>query len=315
LREVFDDRQGNEGGRSEKSFGFFEMTLSSERVRSRLSDYLENLNETPGKIINGSLAVLVLLSAVIFVAETYPLPESIRSALQSINTGILIVFSVEYLLRLWSAEQKWRYVVSPYSIIDLVAIVPFFVGSVHTSFVLVLRWVRILKLLRFIKGRTIIGYVSSEDGVILTRILFSLFAIVFIYSGLIYQVEHPSNGEKFRTFLDALYFAVATMTTVGFGDITPESETGRLLTILMIWTGIIVIPWQVGDLVKHLVKGAKQVKTPCLSCGTEFHDGDAKFCRVCGLSFEKDDEEGEAAIDSDPPVDETLNPDVPLNNP
>ncbi|MGB3492860.1 MAG: ion transporter [Elainellaceae cyanobacterium] len=256
-------------------------------ARSHLSHYLEDLDKMPGQILNGVIAALVLLSSLIFVAETYPLPPSVGGVLRAVNIGILVIFSVEYLLRLWCADEKLQYVFSPYSLIDLVAIVPFFLGAIDISFVLILRWVRILKLLRFIQGHTIIGYISSEDSVILTRILFSLFAIVFVYSGLIYQVEHPNNGAEFHTFLDALYFAVATMTTVGFGDITPRSEVGRFLTILMIWTGIVVIPWQVGDLIKHVVRGMKQVKAPCPACGTEFHSGDAEFCRRCGTSLQK----------------------------
>ena len=76
------------------------------------------------------------------------------------------------------------------------------------------------------------------------------------------------------------------MTTVGFGDITPISELGRLLTILMIWSGITLIPWQIGDLVKRLLKTLRQVKLPCEACGMEFHDSDAYFCRVCGASLE-----------------------------
>lgn len=262
------------------------MAPVSITVRSRLRHYLEDLEEMPGQILNGMIAALVLLSALIFVAETYPIPDAARAILHAVDFGILAIFSVEYGLRLWCAEEKEQYVLSPASLIDLVAIVPFFLGAINISFVLILRWVRILRLLRFIKGHTIIGYISSEDSVILARILFSLFAIVFVYSGFIYQVEHPVNGDEFQTFLDAFYFAVATMTTVGFGDITPHSEAGRLLTILMIWTGIIVIPWQVGDLVKHVVRGMKKVKTPCPACRTEFHDGDAQFCRVCGASLQ-----------------------------
>lgn len=293
------------------------MTPVFDRVRSHVFRYLDDLDDMPGQVINSVIAALVLLSSLIFVAETYPLPESIWLTLRSINAGILVIFSFEYILRLWSADKKWQYLISPYSLIDLVAIVPFFFGATDISFVLIFRWVRILRLLRFIQGHTIIGYISSEDSVILTRILFSLFAIVFVYSGLIYQVEHPSNGEEFRTFLDALYFAVATMTTVGFGDITPRSETGRLLTILMIWTGIVVIPWQVGDLIKHVVKGMKQVKTPCPACGTEFHNGDAQFCRVCGASLDEKNREkpDEKTRFSDSQIHEAVSADRPSTAP
>jgi voltage-gated potassium channel len=245
------------------------------------------VEEMPGRALNLAIALLVLLSSAIFMLETYPMGDHLRTTLTLVNRGILVIFAVEYGLRLWAADNKVRYILSPYSLIDLVAILPFFLGILDISFVLIFRWFRILRLFRFIKGHTIFGYVSSEDSTALTRIFFTLFAIVFVYSGLIYQVEHPVNGDEFRTFLDALYFAVATMTTVGFGDITPISELGRLLTILMIWSGITIIPWQIGDLVKRVLKTLRKVEVPCPNCNTEFHDSDAQFCRVCGASLEQ----------------------------
>ena len=79
-----------------------------------------------------------------------------------------------------------------------------------------------------------------------------------------------------------MYFSIVTMTTVGFGDVTPISEIGRLLTVLMILTGIALIPWQVGDLIKQIIKTANVVERICSGCGLDLHDEDAKFCKICG---------------------------------
>ncbi|MBD2205490.1 ion transporter [Calothrix sp. FACHB-1219] len=257
------------------------MLLSREKTEFYLTDI-----ETPiGQIINLTIAGLVLLSSGIFVAETYNIPDNIRFQLNIVDTAIFIIFVVEYVLRLWSAENKVKYFLSLYSIIDLIAILPFFLGAVDLSFIRLLRWFRILRLIRFIDRRFFFGSISTEDGVIFARILFTLFAIIFVYSGLIYQVEHPVNPQGFATFLDALYFSIVTMTTVGFGDVTPASELGRWLTVLMILTGIALIPWQVGDLIKRLVKTANQVETICTNCGLAFHDADARFCKSCGAKL------------------------------
>lgn len=257
------------------------MLLSREKTEFYLTDI-----ETPiGQIINLTIAGLVLLSSGIFVAETYNIPDNIRFQLNIVDTAIFIIFVVEYVLRLWSAENKLKYFLSLYSIIDLIAILPFFLGAVDLSFIRLLRWFRILRLIRFIDRRFFFGSISTEDGVIFARILFTLFAIIFVYSGLIYQVEHPVNPQGFATFLDALYFSIVTMTTVGFGDVTPASELGRWLTVLMILTGIALIPWQVGDLIKRLVKTANQVETICTNCGLAFHDADARFCKSCGAKL------------------------------
>jgi voltage-gated potassium channel len=255
--------------------------------REKTSFYLKDLETPVGKTINLTIAGLVLLSSGIFVAQTYNIPSTLRFQLDVIDKVLLFIFAAEYLLRLWSEDQKIKYIFSFYSIIDLMAILPFFLGLVDISFIRLLRWFRILRLIRFIDKKFLFG-VSTEDGLISARILFTLFAIIFVYSGLIYQVEHPVNPKTFATFLDAFYFSIVTMTTVGFGDVTPISKLGRLLTVLMILTGIALIPWQVGDLIKRLVKTANQVETVCSGCGLSFHDTDAKFCKICGTKLRKD---------------------------
>ena len=256
-------------------------------IKEKISFYLEDIETPVGRTINLLITGLVLLSSGIFVAETYPISAVLRTRLEAIDTTILLLFVAEYLVRFWCTENKLKYFFSLYPLIDLVAILPFFLGAIDISFIRIFRWFRILRLIRFIEGKTLFGRISSEDSAIFTRILFTLFAIIFVYSGLIYQVEHPVNSKSFKTFLDAVYFSVVTMTTVGFGDVTPISEAGRLLTVLMILTGIALIPWQLGDLIKRLVKTANQVETLCPDCGLTFHDADAQFCKLCGTPLKR----------------------------
>ncbi|MEO1375794.1 MAG: ion transporter [Cyanobacteria bacterium J06635_10] len=253
--------------------------------RENTAFYLTDLQTPLGKIINITIVILVTISSGIFVAETYQISESIRFILNIIDTLILSFFAVEYLLRLWSAENRFHYIFSFYSIIDLIAILPFFIGTIDISFIRLLRWFRILRLIRYIERQFLFAHITTEDGAIFTRILFTLFAIIFVYSGLIYQVEHPVNPEVFSTFVDAMYFSIVTMTTVGFGDVTPVSQIGRLLTISMIFTGIALIPWQVGDLIKRIIKKNNEVETICSGCGLDLHDEDAKFCKRCGTKL------------------------------
>lgn len=207
-------------------------------LKKRIAFYLEDIETPIGRAITLIITGLVLLSSAIFVVETYTIPTSIRIKLNFIDATILVVFAIEYLLRFWCAENKAKYFFNLYSVVDLMAILPVFLWSVDISFIRILRWFRILRLIRFIEGKTLFGRISTADSIIFARILFTLFAIIFVYSGLIYQVEHPINSNVFGTFWDAVYFSVVTMTTVGFGDVTPISEVGRLMTVLMILTGI-----------------------------------------------------------------------------
>jgi voltage-gated potassium channel len=200
--------------------------------REKIAFYLEDIDTPLGKSINLFITGLVLVSSGIFIAETYQILIEIREILDAIENFILIVFVIEYGLRVWCAEQKFQFIFSLYSIIDLLSIAPFLIGT-NAGYLRIFRWFRILRLIRFIQGKTIFGYVSSEDSAIFTRIIFTVFSIIFVYSGLIYQVEHTVN-PKFGTFLDAVYFSVSTISTAGLGDITPISEMGRFLTILMV---------------------------------------------------------------------------------
>ncbi|MBE9078613.1 ion transporter [Romeria aff. gracilis LEGE 07310] len=264
--------------------------ISREQVRR----YLNEGHSRVGLGVNIAIAVLILLSAVFFVAETYPIPSNLRLGLELADWAILTLFTVEYFIRLWAAKNRLRYFFSLYALIDFCAILPFFLGFLDVRYLRLLRWLRILRLARFLEDKTWFSRISGYDGLIFARILFTLFSIIFIYSGAIYQAEHTDNAENFATFLDAVYFAVVTMTTVGFGDITPISETGRWLTIMMILTGIALIPTQIGNFIKHWTK-VQSSRTQCESCGLVGHEMDARYCRRCGveLPVEVEDLEGE----------------------
>ncbi len=251
-------------------------------LRKNLGIYFEEIDHPIGITINLIILILIFLSLVVFVAETYSLPEEFLSWLHLIDLVILIVFSIEYLLRFWCAENQLKFVFSLFSFIDLIAIIPLLFGFFDVRFVRIFRWFRLLRIFRFFKFETFIFNIKTEDKIPLLRILLTLFSIVFIYSGLIYQVEHQVNPKIFRNFFDALYFSIVTMTTVGFGDITPLSENGRWLTLLMIITGVILIPWQVSELLKELLKNADTVQKVCSGCGLSVHDTDANYCKICG---------------------------------
>ena len=262
-----------------------------QKISQKINFYLDDLVTPIGKLINIAIAILVLASAISFVAQTYEISEITRHRLNLLDNIILGVFVFEYFLRLICAEQKLKHLFSLYAIIDLVAILPFFLGAIDVTFIRLLRWFRILRLIRLVESRTLFAH-KTEDIAILFRILFTLLAIVFVFSGLVYQIEHPSN-PKFHTFLDAFYFSIFTMTTVGYSDVMPKSDAGKLTTVIMVLTGIALIPVQLGELFKRLVQTANQSdrendvmkESICSGCELSLHDMDAEFCKVCGTKL------------------------------
>jgi len=113
--------------------------------------------------------------------------------------------------------------------------------------------------------------------------------IFFISSGLFFYVESGLNPNV-HNFGDAFYFTVVALTTVGFGDIIPHSEAGKWVTILMIFSGIILIPWQVSLIVKEWMRMGTKKEVICPGCGLRYHDEDASHCKSCGhVIFQKYD--------------------------
>ncbi|NEQ48524.1 MAG: ion transporter [Leptolyngbya sp. SIO3F4] len=254
---------------------------SEATLRQRVRVELEEAETWRGLGLNIAIATLILISAALFVAETYTLPPAASIVLNLLDWLILIIFGLEYGVRLWASERPLRYAISPYALVDLVAILPVLAGVFDTRSLRLIRWLRILKLARFLEEERWLG----REGLIIARIVFTLFSIVFIYSGAIYQVEHPIEPEVFRTLLDAMYFAVVTMTTVGYGDVTPVSEAGRTLTVMMILTGIALIPSQVGSLIQNINRIQMVNALRCESCGLASHEADAIYCRRCGTQL------------------------------
>ena len=255
-------------------------------LQSQVAFYFRDTESKVGLSLNIIILGLILLSSIIFVTQTYPIGRQLKTALEIIDFLILIVFTAEYVLRVWSAEKPRQYLFSFFGIIDLVAILPLFVGWTDLRFIRVFRWFRILRIIRFWKiERRILGF-KTEDSIVFARIFLTLFTLIFVYAGLIYQVEHQINSDRLKNFFDAFYFVVVTMTTVGYGDVTPLSEAGRFMTVLMIFTGVLFIPWQLSELIGQVVKTSTSVKQECINCNLTRHDPDALFCKQCGTKLD-----------------------------
>jgi voltage-gated potassium channel len=251
-------------------------------LKSKIHFWFEDIQTPAGRALDILVVILIFIVSTIFVLKTYPLPSVLHYWLDRVENFIIVVFVIEYILRIWSAPDRIREMLKIYSIVDLVAIIPIFFAIDSYQVLRIFRALRVLRLIRFLKDSHFFYKKFSQTHLIIIRITFIIFAIIFVSSGLIFYAESRNPGSDIKTFADAVYFSIITLTTVGYGDITPKTGYGRFITVLIVLSGIIFIPFQVKELIKQfLVRDEKQIRK-CAGCSHDSHDGDALFCKKCG---------------------------------
>jgi voltage-gated potassium channel len=204
---------------------------------------------TAGRFFESTIQVLIVLSIVTFSVDTLPnLDENLREALNNIELISVIVFTIEYVLRIIAAEHKLKFIFSFFGIIDLLAIAPFYL-----SLGLDLRSMRSLRLLRIFRVFKLVRYnkalkrFNRAIGIAREEIVIFLSAavlLIYLTAVGIYYFEHSAQPDKFASIFDSLWWAVVTLTTVGYGDIYPITIGGKIFTIviLLIGLGIVAVP-------------------------------------------------------------------------
>lgn len=257
-----------------------------------LHAYLFDLNSLSGKLIDLFLIFLNFLICVIFVLETYPLAPGTAHFLRLLEGGTIAFFTLEYILRFYTSQKRLRYIFSIYGFIDLLVIVPTLVlmlfpesqSSDNFRVLYLLRGFKVFRIFRFLRSLTdqyfFFGTISQSLLKVL-RLITTIIMIFFFGSGVFYYLEFGKNPGV-ENFGDAFYYCVVTLTTVGFGDITPKTAEGKWATVLMIISGIMLIPWQASQVVKEWILLSSKKMTVCSNCGLKYHDRDAVHCKHCG---------------------------------
>jgi voltage-gated potassium channel len=237
------------------------------------------------------LIVAIIASVGVVLLDSVPqIKDRWHGVLYLAEWFFTLLFTVEYVLRLWTVRRPVRYATSFFGIIDLLAIVPTFLSLLlpaSTS----LAVVRILRLLRIFRVLKLAEY-SSEAGVLIDALLRSrrkifvfvctLLTITVIFGALMYVVEGPQYG--FNSIPTGMYWAVVTMATVGFGDIAPGTPFGRFITSILILIGYSIIAVPTGIYTAELARSMRPQRrnVRCSECGLIDHEADAWHCRQCG---------------------------------
>jgi voltage-gated potassium channel len=269
-----------------------EETPRESAWRAHLHQVVFEADTPEGRAFDVALIVLITLSVVIVSLETMRgLSASTREWLRVVEWAFTAVFTVEYVLRLTAVRYPAAYAASFFGVVDLLAILPtylsLFVPGAQALLVVrvlrLLRVFRVLKLAHFLTEARVLGRAMRASRRKITVFLLAVSTIVVVVGSVMYVIEGPRNG--FTSIPASMYWAVVTLTTVGYGDISPKTPLGQALASLVMILGYGIIAVPTGIVTAELANAGRAgpVSTQaCRACGAEGHDVDARFCRRCG---------------------------------
>lgn len=234
----------------------------------KIKDYLQKIVEdnttNKGRYFDYTIQLLIVLSLISFSIETLPdLQDKLRVWLQFFEVFSVIVFSIEYLLRVWVSKRPKKYIFSFYGIIDILAILPFYlVGFLDLRFLRAFRILRIFRALKVIRYNKAIQRFGVAFKLVKEEIvLFIACTIILIYitSAGIYYFENEAQPETFKSIFHSAWWSIVTLTTVGYGDVYPITLGSRIFTffVLMIGVGLVTVP---AGLVASALSKAREIE-------------------------------------------------------
>jgi voltage-gated potassium channel len=270
------------------------MNERTQSLKERLHEIIFGADTPAGKAFDVGLMVLIIASVIAVLLESVTsISEEYGAWLRGFEWVVTIVFTIEYLLRLYCVGNPWRYARSFFGVVDLLAILPTYMSLLipGAQSLLVIRAIRLLRVFRVLKLVHYVGEASllwaalraSARKIIV--FLGAVLTIVVIVGSLMYLIEGEANG--FINIPVSIYWAIVTMTTVGYGDIAPQTTLGKMLAsvIMIMGYGIIAVP--TGIVTVELAGAVRRSITTraCPECGAGGHDTDANFCKYCSAKL------------------------------
>ena len=244
--------------------------------------------ETPlGKLFDVVLLAMIVLSAMIVILDSV---ENIRfhKTFLTIEWFMNIIFTAEYIVRIMVVKNKKDYIFSMMGVIDFLSILPFYIGifTPEAKYLMIIRLFRLLRVFRILNmmdymddGHYILQSLRSSSRKIYLFLMF-ITIIVVVLGALMHIIEGGKNG--FHNIPVSIYWAVVTITTVGYGDISPATPLGKLLSVVLMLCGYSIIAVPTGIVSSQMRECMNKAKKLCDCCGNIDNDGDARYCKQCG---------------------------------
>jgi len=268
--------------------------MKRSTFKNKLNEIIFGTETAAGKRFDVFLLVAILSSVVVILLDsTNTFHDRYDSTLYAIEWGFTLLFTIEYITRLYCTPHPVRYARSFYGIVDFLSIIPSYIALflAGAQYFLIIRILRLLRLFRVLK---LFRY--SSEASLLTRsvwnsrrkilvFLFVMLVFTTMFGALMYIVEGPHNG--FTSIPQSIYWAIVTITTVGYGDISPHSPLGKMLASMAMILGYSVIAVPTGIITAELANELRieRTKKHCEHCGRAGHEHDALHCKYCGAGI------------------------------
>ena len=270
------------------------MSEARRRLRERLHEIIFEADTPAGRWFDLALLAAIILSVIVILLESVAgIRASHGPALRTAEWIFTGLFTAEYVVRLLTVGKPLRYARSFYGIVDLLAILPTYLSLfvTGTQSMLVIRAVRLLRVFRVLKLAHFVGEAQTLATAMkaslrkITVFLGTVLTMVLIVGAMMYLIEGEENG--FSSIPQSIYWAIVTMTTVGYGDLAPQTLLGKLLAsaVMIMGYGIIAVPT---GIVTVELAGARRMTIStqsCPQCSSEGHDPDAAYCKNCGAKL------------------------------
>lgn len=262
--------------------------------RQRIYEVIFEADTFEGKLFDVVLLINISLSVIIVMLESIPhIHEQYFREMYAAEWFFTILFSIEYVLRMIAVRRRLRYALSFYGIVDLLAVIPtylslFFPGSQYFLVIRVLRLLRIFRVLKmgeYLSEADFLWRAIQQSRRKILVFLMAVMALVIIVGAMVYVIEGPQNG--YIDIPTSIYWAIVTLTTVGYGDLAPQTALGKALASLVMLTGYGIIAVPTGIVTAELTRVERKGLTTqvCPNCNSEGHDIDAIYCKFCGAEI------------------------------